>query len=233
MTAAAFAVGMLIGALLAARGAAVAAHRPQTERLQVMTPPIMVEDVEAAAQESTRRRRGVGVEIGAAAYATAAAATVSTAANAAAARATPAATADPPHRLTTAPARTGIQAGARTLGPYYGDLEGQGELERAVRLVSSSVDMHPAPQPQPYVRGVAPRLPRTVMHLRRRAARSEQRPLAFAPTPPSHVRHAHGTHTLGPDVPCVPCVPYAPCVPCVPCVPTVRTVCTPFPWPPR
>ena len=31
--------------------------------------------------------------------------------------------------------------GARTLGPYYGDLEGPGELERAVRLVSAGGEL--------------------------------------------------------------------------------------------
>ena len=35
----------------------------------------------------------------------------------------------------------GTRDGARTLGPYYGDLEGPDELERAVRLVSSEGEL--------------------------------------------------------------------------------------------
>ena len=35
----------------------------------------------------------------------------------------------------------GTRDGARTLGPYYGDLEGPGELERTVRLVSSEGEL--------------------------------------------------------------------------------------------
>lgn len=169
-TAAAFAVGMLIGALMAARGGAVTAPRPRTERLQVMAPPVMVEDAEAAELQSARRRRrrqrdardrgkrrgasasrghAVGAEVGAAASAsdaTAAAAAVSASANAAAASAAAAAAVanEHPHRLTTASvpaALPGTRDGARTLGPYYGDLEGPGELERAVRLVSAGGDL--------------------------------------------------------------------------------------------
>jgi len=64
--------------------------------------------------------------------ATAAAAAASAAANAAAA----AVAREPPHVLTGAPVPAalagGQDGGARTLGPYYGDLEGPGELERAV-----------------------------------------------------------------------------------------------------
>ena len=166
-TAAAFAVGMLIGALMAARGGAVTAPRPRTERLQLMAPPVMVEDAEAAEEpESGRRRRrrqrdardrgkrrgasarrghAIGAKVGAAASAsdaTAAAAAVSASANAAAAAAAAAAALS--HRPTSAPvpaARSGTQDGARTLGPYYGDLEGPGELERAVRLVSSEGEL--------------------------------------------------------------------------------------------
>ena len=73
--------------------------------------------------------------------ATAAAAAASAAANAAAADVAR----EPPDRLTGAPvpaALTGGQdGGARTLGPYYGDLEGPGELERAVRLVSAAGEL--------------------------------------------------------------------------------------------
>jgi hypothetical protein len=35
----------------------------------------------------------------------------------------------------------GTRNGARTLGPCYGDLEGPGELERTVRLVSSEGEL--------------------------------------------------------------------------------------------
>ena len=164
-TAAAFVVGVLIGALMAARGGAVTAPRPRTERQQVMTPPVMVEDAAAAEVPGVRRRRrrqrdarergkrrgasarrghAIGAEVGAAASAsdaTAAAAAASAAANAAAA----AVAREPPHGLTGAPvpaALAGAQdGGARTLGPYYGDLEGPGELERAVRLVSAGGEL--------------------------------------------------------------------------------------------
>ena len=99
---------------------------------------------------SARRGQAVGAEVGAAASAsdaTAAAAAVSASANAAAASAAAAAAAvanELPHRPSTAPvpaALPGTQGGARTLGPYYGDLEGPGELERAVRLVSSDGEL--------------------------------------------------------------------------------------------
>ena len=171
-TAAAFVVGILVGALMAARGGAVAAPRSPTARLQVMAPPVMVEDAEAAELQPRRQRRrqrdardrgkrrgasarrghAIGAEVGAAASAsdaTAAAAAVSASANAAASAAAAATAAaavanELPHPLPTAPvpaALPGTQGGARTLGPYYGDLEGPGELERAVRLVSSEGEL--------------------------------------------------------------------------------------------
>ena len=150
----------------------MAAPRSPTARLQVMAPPVMVEDAEAAELQPRRQRRrqrdardrgkrrgasarrghAIGAEVGAAASAsdaTAAAAAVSASANAAASAAAAATAAaavanELPHPLPTAPvpaALPGTQGGARTLGPYYGDLEGPGELERAVRLVSSEGEL--------------------------------------------------------------------------------------------
>lgn len=94
------------------------------------------QQVRAALEAQAGHQRGAvaGAEVGAAAAAAhatseaaAASATSNAAAHAAARRSSTGA--DP------------LANGARTLGPYYGDLEGKGELERAVRLTAASGEL--------------------------------------------------------------------------------------------